>query len=363
MDKKNFYAVIMAGGIGSRFWPMSRSTFPKQFHDILGTGSTLLQQTFERFLNLCPAENIYIVTSDIYKKLVMDQLDGIPEENVLLEPSRRNTAPCIAYAAYRIKQKNKDAVMVVAPSDHLVLKENAFNETIRIAVDQAKSSGNLVTLGIKPSRPDTGYGYIQFKDAPSAAEKNVKKVKTFTEKPDIELAREFIHSGDFYWNSGIFIWTLNAILKAFAEFLPETDELFQNIEMNLGTPQEQESIESIYAVCESISIDYGILEKAKNVNVVLSDFGWSDLGTWGSLFTQIKRDHENNAVIGKNVVLQECSDNMISVPENKLVVMQGINEYILVDTNDVLLICPKKDEQKIKQIVNDLKVNKNGKFV
>lgn len=363
MDKKNFYAVIMAGGIGSRFWPMSRSTFPKQFHDILGTGSTLLQQTYERFLNLCPAENIYIVTSDIYKELVMDQLEGIPEENILLEPSRRNTAPCIAYAAYRIKQKNKDAVMVVAPSDHLVLKENAFNDTIQTAVNQAKSSGNLVTLGIKPSRPDTGYGYIQFKDAPAAAEKNVKKVKTFTEKPDIELAREFIHSGDFYWNSGIFIWTLDAILKAFADFLPETDELFQNIELNLGTPKEQESIESVYAVCESISIDYGILEKAKNVNVVLSDFGWSDLGTWGSLFTQIKRDSENNAVIGKNVVLQDCSDNMISVPENKLVVMQGINEYILVDTNDVLLICPKKDEQKIKQIVNDLKVNKNGKFV
>ena len=363
MDKKNLNAVIMAGGIGSRFWPMSRSTFPKQFHDILGTGSTLLQQTYERFLNLCPPENIYIVTSDIYKDLVMDQLDGIPDENVLLEPSRRNTAPCIAYAAYRIKQKDRDAVMVVAPSDHLVLKENTFNQTIEKAVDQAKNSGNLVTLGIKPSRPDTGYGYIQFEDEPDAAEKNIKRVKTFTEKPDLELAREFIHSGDFYWNSGIFIWTLDSILNAFSEFLPETDELFQNIESNLGTDRERESIESVYAVCESISIDYGILEKAKNVNVVLSDFGWSDLGTWGSLFTQIKKDKENNAVIGKNVVLQDCTDNMISVPENKLVVMQGISEYILVDTDDILLLCPKKDEQKIKQIVNDLKVNKNGKFV
>lgn len=363
MDKKNFYAVIMAGGIGSRFWPMSRSTFPKQFHDILGTGSTLLQQTYERFLNLCSAENIYIVTSDIYKDLVIKQLDGIPEENILLEPSRRNTAPCIAYAAYRIKKKNKNAVMVVAPSDHLVLKENAFNETIKMAVNQAIDSENLVTLGIKPSRPDTGYGYIQFEDEPGTAEEKVKKVKTFTEKPDIELAREFIRSGDFYWNSGIFIWTLNAILKAFADFLPETDEMFQKIEPKLGTPKEQESIEGLYAVCESISVDYGILEKAKNVNVVLSDFGWSDLGTWGSLFTQIKRDTENNAVIGRNVVLQDCSDNMISVPESKLVVIQGISDYIVVDTNDVLLISPKKDEQKIKQIVNDLKVNKNGKFV
>lgn len=363
MKSENLYCVIMAGGIGSRFWPMSRSNFPKQFHDILGTGNTLIQQTYERFLNLCPAENILIVTSDIYKDLVLDQLEGIPEANILLEPSRRNTAPCIAYAAYRIKQINRDAVMIVAPSDHLVLKENAFNDTVKIAVNQAAESGNLVTLGIKPSRPDTGYGYIQFEDAPEAAEKSVKKVKTFTEKPDLDLAREFIRSGDFYWNSGIFIWTLDAILKAFADFMPDTDELFRNIESDMGTAKEQKSIEGLYAVCESMSVDYGILEKAKNVNVVLSDFGWSDLGTWGSLFSQIKRDKENNAVIGKNVNLRDCSDNMISVPEGKLVVAQGMNEFILVDTNDVLLICPKQDEQKIKQIVNDLKVNKNGKFV
>lgn len=363
MENNNLYGVIMAGGIGSRFWPMSRSTFPKQFHDILDTGSTLVQQTYERFLNLCPAKNIYIVTSEIYKDLVISQLDGIPEENILLEPSRRNTAPCIAYAAYRIKKVNKDAVMVVAPADHLVLKENAFNKTIRTAVDQAVSTENLVTLGIKPSRPDTGYGYIQFEDEPGATDKNVKKVKTFTEKPNLELAREFIKSGDFYWNSGIFVWTLNSILNAFGTLLPEMDEMFQKIETDLSTPKEREGIEGLYAVCENISIDYGILEKAKNVNVVLSDFGWSDLGTWGSLFTQIKKDSENNAVIGKNVHLQDCTDNMISVPLKKLVVIKGVTEYIVVDTNDVLLICPKKDEQKIKQIVNDLKVSKNGKFV
>ncbi len=357
------YCVIMAGGIGSRFWPMSRTSLPKQFHDILGTGSTLIQQTFERFLSICPAENIIVVTSTIYKDLVLDQLDGIKEENILLEPSRRNTAPCIAYAAHRIKKENKDAVMIVAPSDHLVLKENAFNKTIETAIDQALNSGNLVTLGIKPSRPDTGYGYIQFEDDPDSELEQVRKVKTFTEKPDIDLAREFIHSGDFYWNSGIFIWTLDSILRAFAQFLPEVNDLFVDIESSLATEKESEAIANVYSMSESISVDYGILEKAKNVNVVLSDFGWSDLGTWGSLFSQIKKDKENNAVVGKNVVLNNSADNMINVPENKLVVIQGLNDFILVDTNDVLLVCPKDDEQKIKQIVNDLKINKNGGFV
>ena len=357
------YCVIMAGGIGSRFWPMSRTSFPKQFHDILGTGSTLIQQTFERFLSICPAENIIVVTSTIYKDLVLNQLEGIKEENILLEPSRRNTAPCIAYAAHRIKKENKDAVMIVAPSDHLVLKEAAFNNTIETAIEQAVNSGNLVTLGIKPSRPDTGYGYIQFEDDPESELEQVRKVKTFTEKPDIELAREFIHSGDFYWNSGIFIWTLDSIVNAFAKLLPEVNDLFVDIESSLGTEKEPEAIANVYSMSESISVDYGILEKAKNVNVVLSDFGWSDLGTWGSLFTQIKKDKENNAVVGKNVILHNSSDNMINVPENKLVVVQGLKDFILVDTNDVLLLCPKEDEQKIKQIVNDLKINKNGGFV
>ena len=353
----------MAGGIGSRFWPMSRTAFPKQFHDVLGTGSTLIQQTWERFLDVCPPENIYVVTSDIYRQLVLEQLDGIPQENVLAEPSRRNTAPCIAYAAYRIRKKNPNALMIVAPSDHLVLKEAAFQKTIATALQHAESSGNLVTLGIKPSRPDTGYGYIQFEDDPGAKTKEVKKVKTFTEKPDIELAREFIRSGDFYWNSGIFIWSLDAILEAFAKFLPEIDEMFRKVDPKLGTPAETDSIEGLYAVCESISVDYGILEKAKNVNVVLSDFGWSDLGTWGSLFTQIQRDTSNNAVIGKNIILKECTDNMISVPGDKLVVIQGLTDYIVVDTSDALLVWPKEEEQKIKQIVNDLKVNKNGKYI
>lgn len=352
----------MAGGIGSRFWPMSRTSYPKQFHDILGTGFTLIQQTFDRFLKICPKENIYIVTNSQYRELVKEQLSGIQDEQILCEPSRRNTAPCVAYANEKIKLKNENARIIVAPSDHLVLKEGAFLSTIDTALEQAETTGNLITLGIKPSRPDTGYGYIQFTEANDAINENVKKVKTFTEKPDIELAREFLKSGDFYWNSGIFIWTLSSITEAYRKHLPEVTELFEGAQKEMNTPKEEEKIEEVYSVCESISLDYGIMEKAENVNVVLSDFGWSDLGTWGSLFTHVSKDRDHNAVVGKNVVLYNSHENMINVPENKLVVLQGLDDFILVDTNDVLLICPKEDEQRIKQIVNDLKTGKNAGY-
>jgi len=363
MKNSKNYCIIMAGGIGSRFWPMSRTSLPKQFHDVLGTGMSLLQQTFERFTALCPAENIYIVTNSQYKDLVHEQLPEISAEQVLLEPSRRNTAPCIAYANHKIKLRDPKAAVIVAPSDHLVLKTGAFVNTIENALEQARTSQNLVTLGIKPSRPDTGYGYIQFTDEPDVKNPNVKRVKTFTEKPDIELAREFLKSGDFYWNSGIFVWTLSAIMEAFRTHLSEVDELFEDITPYYNTDEEEERIATVYSVCESISIDYGIMEKAENVNVVLSDFGWSDLGTWGSLFTHIKKDKENNAVNGKNVLLRDSRDNMVHVPEHKLVVMHGLDDFIVVDTDDVLLICPKESEQKIKQIVTDLKAGKNGKYV
>lgn len=362
MVNKDNYCVIMAGGIGSRFWPMSRTSYPKQFHDILGTGSTLIQQTFERFLHICPKENIYIVTNEQYRELVKEQLDGIDYDQILCEPSRRNTAPCVAYANEKIRSKNPNARMIVAPSDHLILKEQAFFATIETALDQAQTTGNLVTLGIKPSRPDTGYGYIQFTDAKDAVNDQVKKVKTFTEKPDLDLAREFIKSGDFYWNSGIFIWTLDSITEAFKQHLPEVTELFEEGAAELNSDKEQEKIAEIYSVCESVSLDYGIMEKAKNVNVVLSDFGWSDLGTWGSLFTHVKKDKDHNAIVGKNVVVYNSSDNMISVPENKLVVIHGLEDFILVDTDDVLLLCPKEEEQRIKQIVTDLKTGKNADF-
>lgn len=363
MTKENNYCVIMAGGIGSRFWPMSRTANPKQFHDILGTGSTLIQQTFERLLQICPAKNIYIVTNAAYKGLVQEQLPQIEDKQILLEPNRRNTAPCVAYANEKIRLENPNATIIVAPADHLVLKEQRFYETIATAIDQAESTQNLVTLGIKPSRPDTGYGYIQFTDADDAVGDQVKKVKTFTEKPDIELAKEFLKSGDFYWNSGIFVWTLKSISQAFETFLPDLNELFADIANHLNTPKEEEKIADVYSVCENISIDYGIMEKAGNVNVVLSDFGWSDLGTWGSLFTHFNKDKDNNAIVGRRVVVYDSTDNMINVPKNKLTVVSGLDDFILVDTGDVLMICPKQDEQKIKQIVNDLKVSKYCDYV
>jgi mannose-1-phosphate guanylyltransferase len=359
MKKENNYCVIMAGGIGSRFWPMSRTVFPKQFIDILGTGETLIQQTFERLLKLAPKENIYIVTNDLYKDLVLEQLD-VTEDQVLCEPSRRNTAPCIAYANYKIATKNPDANIIVAPADHLILKEDKFVEVMTTALDYTAANNALVTLGIKPSRPDTGYGYIQFEDS---GDSELKKVKTFTEKPDLVLAKQFLDSGDFSWNSGMFIWSLSAINESFEKLLPEMDALFKEQKGSFGTEGEASAIHSIYAECKSVSIDYGIMEKAKNVFVLSADIGWSDLGTWGSIYTHLEHDDHNNAVVGKNVMLYDSEDCIVSVPKNKLVVLQGLKDYIVVESNDTLLVCKKEDEQKIKQFVTDIKIEKGDKFV
>lgn len=360
---KDNYCVIMAGGIGSRFWPMSRESFPKQFHDILGTGRTLIQQTFDRFVQLCPKENILIVTNKQYKDLVLKQLKGIDEKQVLCEPSRRNTAPCIAYAAYRIKKTNPDAAMVVAPSDHLILKEEEFLDTIEIALEKARSGNYLMTLGIKPSRPDTGYGYIQFKEEGKNDHKKVRKVKTFTEKPSHDMAMKFIKSGDFYWNSGIFIWTVESILTAFDKHLHEMNELFLEGEKFFGTRSENKFIRQTYEVCTNISIDYGIMEKARNAYVVLSNFGWSDLGTWGSLYTHLDHDKKGNAVVGDNVVLYNSLKNVVHAPKDKLVVLQGLNGYIVVESDNVLLVCKKSEEQKIKEFVSDLQHSKDNRYL
>ncbi|MBL0315333.1 MAG: mannose-1-phosphate guanylyltransferase [Flavobacteriales bacterium] len=357
MNKKN-YCVIMAGGIGSRFWPMSRTAFPKQFHDILGVGRTLLQMTYDRFLPVCPTENILVVTNERYKSLVLEQLPGLKPEQVLCEPYMRNTAPCVAYAAFWIAEREPDANIIVAPSDHLILKDDEFRNIIDISIRQAKASGHLVTLGIKPTRPDTGYGYIQWADVKNDIDEKVKKVKTFTEKPDLELAKDFLDSGDFYWNSGIFIWTLNSILNAFELYLPEMFRSFSEGQGVYGTDGEKAFINAIYPACDNISIDYGIMEKAKNVNVVLSDFGWSDLGTWGSLHTHLAHDSHQNGIVGKNVVLYNCADNVVNIPNDKLAVLHGLNGYIVVDTENILLVCKKEDEQKIKQFVNDVKISK-----
>lgn len=354
----------MAGGIGARFWPMSRTSHPKQFIDILGTGRTLIQQTFDRFRNVCPNENVYIVTNDVYKEMILEQLPEITSNQVLCEPMRRNTAPAIAYAAYKIREENPNARLVVAPSDHIILKEEIFTDVILSAINAATQNDWLLTLGITPSRPDTGYGYIQFEDSkPFDEDLRIKKVKTFTEKPNLELATTFLESGDFLWNSGIFIWSLNSILDAFKQHLPEVDSLFTQGAGKYNTDQEEAFINEIFPVCKNISIDFGVMEKAKNVHVLASDFGWSDLGTWGSLYDIREKDDFNNALVGDNVMTFDTKNCIVNMPKQKLVVLQGLDDYIVVDNDDILLVCRKTDEQNIRDIVNAVKLEKGDKFV
>ncbi|MBK9479369.1 MAG: NTP transferase domain-containing protein [Bacteroidetes bacterium] len=361
---KNNYCVIMAGGIGSRFWPMSRTNHPKQFIDILGTGETLLQQTYRRFLKLCPKENIFIVTNEIYKDLVHQQIKDISDDRVLLEPARRNTAPCIAYACFKIAKINSEANIVVAPSDHLILKEHTFVKAIQSCFKKAASEDCLVTLGIKPTRPDTGYGYIQFKQSEAKeSDARMKKVKTFTEKPDLEMAKFFRQSGDFLWNAGIFIWTAKSVLLAFEKHMIEMYTLFNDGISKLNTPEEAEFIKQTYPLCKNISIDYGIMEKADNVYVRSSAIGWSDLGTWGSLYQHMDKEEKGNAIVGKNVLMYNSKNCIVHVPKNKLVVLEGLADYIVVESDDVLLVCKKSEEQQIRQFVNDVKSIKGDKFV
>lgn len=347
----------MAGGIGSRFWPLSKTQCPKQFLDILGMGRTLLQQTFDRFIQLIPARQIFIVSNLEYKQLIIDQLPDIPEENILLEPLRRNTAPCIDYANFRIYQKNPDANIVVAPSDHLIVKEEEFLRHVKEGLEFVRANDALLTMGIVPSRPETGYGYIQSvqKKIKGYESTGLRKVKTFTEKPDLKLARVFLDSGDFYWNAGIFFWSLKTIMRAFESFLPEIHTLFREGSEAYGTKKEKAFIETTYSNCRNISIDYGVMEKADNVFVLVSDFGWSDLGTWGSLYDQLDKDENQNSVTGKHVFMYDSSGNIINVPDDKLVVLQGLKDYIVVQNEGIILVCRRKDEQKIKQFVNEIK--------
>ncbi len=361
---KDNYCVIMAGGVGSRFWPMSTSSYPKQFIDVMGVGKTLLQQTYDRFIDICPKENIIVVTNEQYKTLVQEQLPFIAENQVLLEPARRNTAPCIAYACFKIYKQNKEARIIVAPSDHSINKEDTFRKAVLSCFKKASSEDCLITIGIKPTRPDTGYGYIQFKESnPGEKDNRIKKVKTFTEKPDLDMAKFFLQSGDFLWNAGIFIWSARSILSAFEKFMPEEYALFkEGIEL-YNTSAEADYIKKVYPMAKNISIDYGIMEKATNVYVRSSVIGWSDLGTWGSLFQKITKDKNNNAIVGKNVLTYNSSNCIIHVPKNKLVVLEGLDDYIVVESKDTLLICKKENEQNIKQMVNDIKMNKGEKYV
>lgn len=363
MDIKNNFVVIMAGGVGSRLWPMSRAANPKQFHDLMGTGKTLLRQTFDRFQGICPTENVFVVTSQEYEQLVLEQLPELSSNQVLTEPDRRNTGPCVTYASYKIEEINPNAIITVAAADHYIIDEENFGNTILLGMQQAAQKDCLITLGIKPSRPDTGYGYIQFTDAEDVIEDKIKKVKTFTEKPDLDIAKQFLESGDFYWNSGIFIWSVKSVLKGIEKHMPHTNGLFSEGKGFYNSPKERAFINTIYQQCKNISIDYGLMEKAKNVLVILSDFGWSDLGTWGSLYTHIPKDDQQNAAVGKNIKFYSASGNMVNVAKEKLVVIQGLNDCIVVESDGILLICKKEDEQKIKQFVNDIKLEKGDRYL
>lgn len=339
----------MAGGVGTRFWPFSRQSYPKQFHDVLGIGRTMLQMTFDRLAEICPSENVYIVTSQEYYDLTKQQLPELSDHQILLEPSRRNTAPCIGYACYKIAARDPEANIVVTPADHLILKEKEFVDRIKIALDVTEKSDLLVTLGITPTRPDTGYGYIQFDHQTNS---EVKRVKTFTEKPHLPLAEAFLESGDYVWNAGIFVWNANSIRKAFEAYLPEMDEAFRDMVTHFYSDNEAHELLRAYPQCRSISIDNGVMEKAQNVHVVLSDIGWSDLGTWKSLYEVSEKD-ENGNVIDGHVATHNTTGSIIKTPKDRLVVVEGLQNYIVAEFDNVLLICPKDQEQKVKEFVTD----------
>ncbi|MBL7902734.1 MAG: mannose-1-phosphate guanylyltransferase [Bacteroidia bacterium] len=361
---KHHYAIIMAGGVGTRFWPMSTSQYPKQFLDVLGTGETLLQQTYKRLVKIIKNENIYVVTSNAYEGLVAEQLPQVLKENILGEPARRNTAPCIAYASYKIHKRDPKAITVVAPSDHLVKKEETFIKALKSCFQKAANQDCLITLGIKPTRADTGYGYIQFvKSDVEERDRRIHKVKTFTEKPNTDMANFFVESGDFLWNSGIFIWSTQSIISAMEKHDSELANVFKEGWDNYNTTTEREFVARAYTTCKNISIDYSVMEKAQNSYVRASIFGWSDLGTWGSLYTHIHKDDHKNALIGKNVITYDCNNCIVHMPNDKLVVLQGLNDYIVVESKGVLMICKKEDEQQIRNFVNDVKVKKGEKFV
>lgn len=360
----DIFCVIMAGGVGNHFWPLSRSAKPKQFIDILGTGRTCIQQTYDRFLQFIPKKNIYIITNIRYKDLVMEQLPNLKEKQILLEPLRRNTAPCLAYAANKIALKNPDARVIVTPSDHLVLKEGEFRLQLQNGLDFVAVKDALLTLGIKPNRPETDYGYIQVKRKKDFnGLDNLYKVKTFTEKPDAEMAKVFIDSGEFYWNSGIFIASLPSILQALQQHLTEIALKFEHGRKMMDTSSEEPFINKTYSECPAISIDYGIMEKAKNVYVLTADFGWSDLGTWSSLYDNKGKDSAGNVVAGDNVLLYDSSNCIIDIPKDKVAVINGLDGYVVAGSSDTIMICRRDDEDQIKKFVTDVRMKKGDSLV
>ena len=358
---QHHYVAIMAGGIGSRFWPKSRTGYPKQFLDILNTGKSLIQWTYERYAQFIPNENIYVVTSVEYVDIVATQLPNIPKENILAEPSKKNTAPCVAYISFKLLQKDPEASLIVAPADHMILDGETFRAIALKALDFVQQIKAIVTLGMTPTYPNTGYGYIQ-REALQAAD-GIYKVKTFTEKPTLEIAKTFFASGDFLWNAGIFMWQVKNIVRAFELYQPEMYELFDGEKEHYNTPEEQAAINRIYPLCTNVSIDYAIMEKADNVYVMPSSFGWSDLGTWNSAYDNLEKDYLGNAVASDNVIVIDATKCMVSAPSEKLLLLQGLDDFIVVDTPDVLMICKKEKEQAIKEYVAEVKRSKGEKYL
>ena len=368
MKNKNYYAILMAGGVGSRFWPVSTQDFPKQFHDMLGTGDTLIQKTFNRLANLIPEENIFILTNERYNDLVFEQLPSVTKRQVVLEPAMRNTAPCILYAALKIQKENDNAVMIVAPSDHWIEDENAFSNNVKTAFDYCETHDALITLGITPTFPNTGYGYIEYDNTDSGSlsevevSRSIKSVNQFREKPDYPTAKSFIEQGNFLWNAGIFMWSSKSVISAFKNNQPELFELFNSGYSAYNTEFEDDFIRDNYEKAENISVDYALMEKSKNVYVIPATFDWNDLGTWGSLYDKLDKDENENAVVNSKTLLADASGNMIRSKKGKVVVIDGLKDYIIVDKEEVLLIFPKAKEQDIKKVLQNVKANFGEEF-
>ena len=352
MKNKNYYAVLMAGGVGSRFWPVSTQEFPKQFHDMLGAGETLIQKTFHRLAKLIPEENIFILTNERYSNLVFKQLPGVTKRQVVLEPAMRNTAPCILYAAFKIQKENPDAIMVVAPSDHWIEDETAFTQNVQQAFNFCQENDALMTLGIQPSFANTGYGYIEFDKSSSKA---IKPVNQFREKPDYETAKSFLAQGNFLWNAGIFMWSIKSVINAFQNKKQELFQLFESGISAYNTDAEVGFIQENYAKAENISIDYAIMEQSKNVYVIAAEFDWNDLGTWGSLYDKLQKDENDNAIVNSRILSEDANGNMVRTQTDKIVVLDGLKDYIIVDKDEILLIYPKTKEQDIKKVLQNVK--------
>lgn len=356
----NYYCIIMAGGVGSGFWPLSKESKPKQFLDVLGTGKSLLQQAYERFAKICLPENIYIITNQKHEHLAKKQLD-VDDSQILAEPFRRNTAPCIAYVNAHIAKRNPEANVVVAPSDHLILDEAEFQKIIYQGFEFTATNKALLTLGVAPNRIETGYGYIQLGE--KTGFEGVRSIKTFAEKPEYEMAKTFLETGDFYWNSGIFIWSLPVIQKAFKQHLPEIFMLFNNQNIEVSNASEPEVLRDTYAQCPNVSLDYGILEKAENVYVICADFGWSDLGTWGTLYEFAEKDEKDNVIIADNTFTYDVKNCMVSVSKGKIALLQGLDGYIVVEAHNAIMVCKKDDEQQIYEFIKDVRMQKGDGYI